>query len=117
MTFKDQLSTDAVDCFLRDNEFAEDVEYTPSGGAKRVIKAIVERRRLIPAGEDSQRVLTDTIEIFIARHDTLGVMAVTTGVKPDQVMLPEVIGGADVTFFVADILSQDDGIWHLLLQK
>ncbi|GEM_PF-928197 len=117
MTFKDQLSTDVVNCFLNSNEFAEEVRYTPAGGSQRVIKAIVERRRVTPAGEDSGRVLVDTIEIYIVRHDTLGVTVVTTGVRPDQVVLPEMIGGTGVTFFVADILSQDDGIWHLLLQK
>ncbi len=117
MTFKDQLPIDAGNSFLNGNEFAEDIQYTLSGGTKVFIKAIVERRRITPAIEDSRRMLADTLEILIARHATLGVMVVTTGTKPDEVILPEVIGGADVTFFVADILAQDEGMWHLLLQK
>lgn len=117
MTFKDQLPIDAVNSFLNGDEFAEDIGYTPYGSSKRVIKAIVERRRLTLAGEDFGRVLADTVEILIARHDTLGVTVINKGMNADEVILPEVLGGADVTFFVADILAQDEGLWHLLLQK
>jgi hypothetical protein len=117
MSFKDQIKNDAVNCFLNGNEFAEDVFYTPQGGTERVIKAIVERRRLTPAGEDSNRVLVDSVEIMIARDAVYGVAVITKGMNADEVVLPEVIGGPGVHFFVADILGQDDGMWHLLLQK
>jgi hypothetical protein len=117
MAFKDQLSVDARNCVLNGNEFAEDVVYTPYSGQARTIKAIVERRRLIPSSQDANRVLTGTVEIHVARDAVFGVLSVNKGASADQVVLPEIIGGTGVTFFVADILAQDEGMWHLLLQK
>ena len=117
MSFKDQIKNDAVNCFLNGNEFAEDVLYTPAGGEARVIKAIVERRRLAPAGEDSNRLLVDSVEIIIARDPVYGIADITKGLSADEVVLAEVIGGPGVHFFVADILGQDEAMWHLLLQK
>lgn len=117
MSFKDQVKNDAVNCFLNGNEFAEDVLYTPAGGDARIIKAIVDRKRLSPVGEDSNRALVDSIEIMIARDPVYGIAEITKGMSADEVVLPETIGGAGVNFFVADILGQDEGMWHLLLQK
>ena len=117
MSFKDQLAVDAANCVLNGNEFAEDVVYTPNGGQARTIKAIVERKRLTPSGEDANRVLAGTVEIHVVRDGVLGVLTISKGANADQVVLPEVIGGAGVTYFVADILAQDPGMWHLLLQK
>ena len=117
MSFKDQLAVDAANCVLNGNEFAESVVYTPYGGQARTIKVIIERRRLIPSNQDANRVLTGTVEIHVARDAVFGVLSVNKGASADQVVLTEVIGGASVTFFVADILAQDEGMWHLLLQK
>ena len=117
MAFKDQLAVDAANCVLNGNEFAESVVYTPYGGQARTIKAIVERRRLMPSNQDANRLLTGTVEIHIARDAALGVYSVNKGANADQVVLPEVIGGVAVTYFVADILAMDEGMWHLLLQK
>lgn len=117
MTFKDQIKNDAVNCILNGNEFAEDILYTPSGGQARVIKAIVDRKRLSPVSEDSSRALVDSIEIMIARDPVYGIAEITKGMDADEVVLSETIGGVGVNFFVADILSQDEGMWHLLLQK
>ena len=117
MSFKDQLAVDAANCVLNGNEFAEVVVYTSYGGQARPINAIVERRRLMPSNQDANRLLTGTVEIHVARDAVLGVLSVNKGANSDQVVLPEVIGGVAVTYFVADILAQDEGMWHLLLQK
>ena len=115
MSFKDNLKRDALNSFLNTNEFAEAISYTPKGGTQKTIKAIVNRKRLNPASEDTGRILQNTIEIFIANDSVNGVTAINKG--GDKVTLPEVIGGADVNYVVVDILGEDDGIWHLLLQK
>jgi hypothetical protein len=115
MTFRGQIKEDAVNCFLNTNEFAEEITYTPKGGAAKVIKALVNRKRIDPAYEDAGRVLLNQCEIFIANDAVGGITAINKG--GDLVTLAEVIGGALINWVVADILGQDEGVWHLLLQK
>ncbi len=115
MSFKDNLKRDALNSFLNTDEFAEDITYTPKGSSQRTIKAIVNRKRLNPASEDTGRILQNTIEIFIANDQTYGLTAINKG--GDKAILPEVIGGVDANYVVIDILGEDDGMWHLLLQK
>ena len=115
MSFKDNLKKDALNCFLTLDEFAEAIEYTPKNGSPKTIKAVINRKRLIPGGEESGRTLQNQIEIFIANDPTYGVASVNKG--GDEVLFPEVLGGIDVNFVVVDILGEDQGMWHLLVQK
>jgi hypothetical protein len=115
MSFKTQLNDDVVNCFLNTDEFGEPISYTPKGGTAKSIKAQVFRQGIAPASEDTGRVLQSQVEIIIANDATYGVTSINKG--GDTVSLPERIGGSNVTFSVADILKQDDGLWHLLLQK
>jgi hypothetical protein len=94
MSLKEQFSQDAASCFLNSDEFAENITYTPKGESPRVIKAVVNRKRIDPAYE---------------------VASINKG--GDLVSLAEFIGGALIDWVVADILDQDEGVWHLLLQK
>ncbi|MDD4980696.1 MAG: hypothetical protein PHC54_05460 [Candidatus Omnitrophica bacterium] len=114
-SFKEQLVSDAVNIFLNADEFAETITYLPKGGEEILIRAIVDRNQISPAGEDSGRLLQNQIRISIANSETYGVISVNKG--EDIVSLPERIGGADVDFVVADVISQDEGMWTLLLQK
>ncbi|MCX5712123.1 MAG: hypothetical protein NTY47_03495 [Candidatus Omnitrophica bacterium] len=114
-SFKDQLSVDAVNAFLNDDEFAEEIDYTPKGGTVKMIKAIVNRQRVQPSGEDSGRTLSTQFEILIANDVTYGVASINKA--GDTVVLAEREGGELVTFRVVDILSQDAGMFHLLIQK
>jgi hypothetical protein len=114
-TFKDQLAADAVNIFLNNNEFAEEIVYTPKGGTAKTIKAIVDREQLFPAGEDSGRVLQNQVKISIATDTTYGIGTINLG--GDTVDLPERIGGADVNWRIVDVLNQDEGLWTLLAQK
>ena len=41
MAFKDNLAQDVAETFLNSDEFAEEITYTPKGGAAKVIKALV----------------------------------------------------------------------------
>lgn len=114
-SFKEQLVFDAVNVFLRSDEFAETITYTPKDGVEKLIRAIVDRQQISPAGEDTGRILQNQVKISIANSETYGVISIIKG--GDKVSLPERIGGPDVDFLVVDILSQDEGMWQLLLQK
>lgn len=115
MSLRDQFSADAIDCFLNIAEFAEDITYTPKGGVAKAIKAVVNRKRIDPASEDAGRILINQCEIFIANDAASGIASINKG--GDLVLLAEVIGGPQIDWVVADILSQDEGAWQLLLQK
>lgn len=109
------MALDAVGVFLNDDEFAEEITYTPYGGTPRTIKAIVVRERLGTNPEDSGRTLRNECEIFIANHATSGVTSVDKG--DDSVSFPEQIGGSAINWFIMDIISKDDGMWHLKVGK
>jgi hypothetical protein len=115
MTFKSQLAQDAIKAFLDGAAFAEDINYTPKGSAPKQIKAVIVRKRLDPAYEDTGRVLINQAEIFIANDAAAGVTSINKG--GDTVSFAETIGGAAINWVVADILDHDEGIWHLLVQK
>ena len=115
MTFKTQVKNDVINCLLNSDEFGELITYTPKGSTGKSIKAQVFRQGIIPASEDTGRVLQSQVEIIIANDATYGVTSINKG--GDTVSLPERIGGSSITFSVADILKQDEGLWHLLLQK
>jgi hypothetical protein len=114
MTFKDQIKSDALNVFLNTGEFAETVSYTPKGGSAKTIKAVVNRERPDPAAEVSNRAYFNQLEIMIANDATNGIAAINK--DGDTVSLPLRPGGVAVTFTVKDILSSDDGMWHLILQ-
>ncbi len=115
MAFKSQLAQDAIKAFLDGEAFAEGITYTPKGSAPKQIKAVIIRKRIDPAYEDTGRVLLNQAEIFIANDATAGVTSINKG--GDTVSFAETIGGTAVSWVVADILDHDEGIWHLLVQK
>lgn len=115
MTFKSQLAQDAIKAFLDGDAFAEDLTYTPKGGLPKVIKAVIIRKRIDPAYEDTGRTLINQGEIFIANDAAAGVVSINKG--QDTVLFAETIGGTAINWVVADILDHDEGIWHLLVQK
>jgi len=116
VSFKDAVKQDAYTAFLNADEFAETVTYTPYGGEARSIKAIIERGRLEPAAEDHGRMLANSVEIMIANHAEYGVVSVNKG--NDTVALKKTLGDeSDTVFFVADVISHDEGMWHLLLRE
>ena len=112
MSFKDQLPQDAVNTFLNADEFAEEITYTPSGGAPKVIKAVIVREGLEPSSENVSRSLRNQAEIYIANDDTGGVTQVDK--KDDRLMLND-IDGTPREARVNEILSRDEGMWHLIV--
>ncbi|MDD5736679.1 MAG: hypothetical protein PHH20_00115 [Candidatus Omnitrophica bacterium] len=112
---KEQLANDAKSAFLNAGEFAESVTYTPKGGTAKIINAVINRKRLDPAYEDTGRTLINQAELFVANDALAGITSVNKG--GDMVSFAETISGAVISWVVADILNQDEGIWHLLVQK
>ena len=115
MSLKSQLAQDMVNSFLNSYEFAEDITYTPKNSTAKSIKAVINRKRINPAAEDVGRVLVNQGEIFIAKDDTAGVSSINRG--GDIVSFAENVGGVVTDWAVIDILGQDEGMWHLLVQK
>lgn len=115
MTFKDQLKDHALNVILNTNEFAESISYTPKGGAAKTIKAIVNRQRANPASEISNRGLVNQAEIIIFKDATNGVASVIE--DADTAVIADYPGGPTQTYRVKNILSSDEGMWHLLLQR
>jgi len=115
MSFQDQAKADFINNVLNTDECAEDITYTPKGSTAKPIKAIVERKGLLNAGEVSGRILVEQVEIIIANDSEYGVEEINKG--GDTVSLPERIGGDIVTFRVVHILNQCPVSWHLLLER
>jgi len=74
MSLKEQMPKDAVGCFLKSGEFAEDITYMTGAGVSKVIKAVVVRYELAPAEENINRSLKKQAEVYIANDDTNGVI-------------------------------------------
>ena len=115
MSFKDLLLEDVKNCLLNTNEFAESITYTPKNGSPKTIKAIIVRSRLEPGGEDTGRILRNQCEVYIANDATDGVTSVDKG--DDQLQFPELVGGSDITWVAIDIISKNEGLWRLLVEK
>lgn len=112
MSFKDQLSPDSINTFLNTNEFAEEITYIPSVGPPRIIRAVVVREGLEPSSENMSRSLKNQAEVYIANDDTDGVTQIDK--KDDRVTLNDVEGTAREAR-INEILSRDEGMWHLIV--
>jgi len=110
MSFKDQLSQDAVKSFLNTDEFAEEVIYTPSAGDPKVIKAVVVRESLEPSRENMARSLRNTARLYIANDEEAGVTGIDK--KDDRITLNDIDGDERVAR-INEILHSDEGIWEL----
>lgn len=101
---------------LNNDEFAEDIFYIPYAGGSLSIKAVVLRERLEPGTQDAGRMVGRRAEIYIANDATYGVIAVGKG--RDTVQMPVLEDGETlVEWTVIDVISQDSGCWHLLVQR
>jgi hypothetical protein len=112
MSFKDQLSQDSINTFLNTDEFAEEITYTPSGGAPKAVRAVVVREGLEPSSENMSRSLRKQAELYIANDDVSGVTAIDK--KDDRVTLNDV-EGTPRDARINEVLSGDEGMWHLIV--
>ncbi len=115
MTLKDQMPVDALNCMLNAGEFAEAVTYKPSGGSPKTINALVVRKQIEADEQDQGHVLENQCEVYLANHAVSGVVSVQKG--KDVLSFPEQPGGTSIDWFVVDVVSKDDGMWRLLVQR
>lgn len=115
MSLRDQMAFDMKYRILNNDEFSENVAYTPYGGSGKTIKALVIRERLETSPQDAGRAMNRRAEIYIANDATLGVSVVDKG--RDEVQMPVYEGGSPFeTWTVIDVISKDSGAWRLLVQ-
>lgn len=115
MSFKDQMSLDSVNVFLKVDEFAEEVSYTCDSGQTKLLKALIVREQIDSGSEDRGHILRNQVEMYIANHEEYGITEVTKG--KDHVSFPLLIGGEDQDWRVVNILSKDNGMWHLIVER
>ena len=98
------MAADA-DTFLNLGEYAENITY---GSA--TVKAVVDRAPVQPYEVDGLPVQTFTVTVALADVGT-----VTKGT--DLVVLPQMLGGDNVTMRVVDIINNDDAMVTLVVIK
>lgn len=77
MTLAADMVTDAI-AMCDPAELGESLAYTPSGGAEKTIRAIVERSGLDPDPQ-IRGVVTRRVTLHVPRHATYGVTSVKEG--------------------------------------
>jgi hypothetical protein len=112
MSLKEQMPKDAVGCFLNMGEFAEEITYTTGAGVSKVIPAVVVRYELTPAEENINRSLKKQAEVYIANDETNGIAVVS---KADDRITLKDSEGFDREARINDVISRDEGMWHLLV--
>lgn len=114
-TFKSQLATDA-EGMVDSSVFGESIIYTFATGATRTVNAILERT---PPQVDPNRgrpTAVDTMEVWVPADAVSGVSVVTE--RFDQVTaMAELDDLTTTTFRVIEVVTQDEGMWHLKVQK
>ncbi len=111
MSLKDRIAADAS-VFLNPGEFAEGIVYTAEGSVPKTIQAMVVRYELSPTEENVYRSLKKQAEIFIARDEAIGIAVVNK--KDDRVTLKDT-EGIEQEARINDVISGDEGMWHLLV--
>ncbi len=115
MSFKTQLDSDMNSTFLRSDEFAERIVFTPKNGLPKTMNAVVVRKRIEPSGQTPMRSPRKQCEVYIANNNESGVTSINKG--NDKLNFPEYTGEDNVDWIVEDILNSDDSLWHLLVGK
>jgi hypothetical protein len=115
MSLSDDIKDDLVSEFLDTNEFAEQIVFCPYNAAAVTIAAVIDRKPKEPTIEDNNRSLSNEAEIMIARDATYG--RATIDVINDKVQFPPNIDGDNEDWTIAEIISQDNGCWHLRVAR
>ncbi len=110
MSFKDQIAVDAK-VFLNSDEFAEEITYTPAGGAPKEIKAVILRYEIAPTEENVYRSLKNRAEIHIANDAEKGITQINK--KDDRITLKDT-EGFEHEARINEVINSDKGMWHLL---
>jgi len=108
----DQMAVDS-ETFTDTDAFGESVLYSPRNGTAVTIYAVVERdsRRLESMLGEA---MIGAVEVWIRNDSLKGRASIDTG--GDRVTLADRMNGTARSMKVAQIIDQDDGMWHLALK-
>jgi len=112
MSFKEGLLEDGKNVFLNDSEFSEEITYIPSGQEAVSINAVVVRIGLEPGVENASRSLRNQAEIYVANDRASGITRLDK--KDDRIILND-SEGVQRNARINEVLSRDQGMWHLLI--
>ncbi len=112
MSFKEQLSDDMKQTFLNTDEFAQGIKYSISGGSEKDIKAIVVFKELEVAGENNGRSLKNQAEVYIPKDEEISVTVINK--QNDRITIND-SEGIERKARIVDIITQDEGMFHLLV--
>ncbi|MCK9555011.1 hypothetical protein M0R36_04240 [bacterium] len=98
--------------FLNTDEFADEIEYASSGVLPKEIKAIVVFKELELTGENNGRAIKNQAEIYILKDEDDGVLQINK--QNDRITFND-SEGIERRGRIVDIITQDEGMFHLLV--
>lgn len=112
MSLRDLMKKDALALVRDQQEFAQEVTYTPKGGSPRTINAIVSEEPLDSNAQDSNRGVYQKARVHVLNDATQGTDNPKRG---DRITMRSNPGAAEVVWVVEAILSGDDAMFELLV--
>ena len=102
MTLRDQIAEDVDSVFLNEDDFAEEIRYTPVGGVGRDITAVVIRRPS-PIRSDANHLTHDNaVDVCVKRSSTTGVSEPKLG--------DSIVWSSQIYSFVEIVSEDSDGL-------
>lgn len=112
MTLREQMDADVSNVFLNTDEHAEDVTYTPKGGAARTIAVIIdEDSQFIPTQNDART--SDMASVFCRRDGSTGIVNPQLG----DTIATERNGLSFVWSWAGESADADEFSWWLLFKR
>ena len=112
MSLEKKFIEDSNSVFLNDSEFAEKITYISSTSKAILIDAVVVRQGLEPGAENVGRSLRNQAEIYVANDGISGIIKLDK--KDDRIILID-FEGIKRSARINEVLSRDQGMWHLLI--
>ena len=115
MTFKEQVEADVAAVFLNEDEFAESITYTPTGGVARTILAIVDRQDETIEYRDGGQVRVRVREIHVADHATTGIDYDSLALQTDTVTITD--DSASELWPILEVVDRELGMFGVRVER
>jgi hypothetical protein len=118
MSLKERIITDAVNVFLNENQFAEEVTYyplrfgNPTTASPRSILAVVTRNQVAAFNPDEQ--IVPEFEVRVANNSTTGISSDEINTGGDFIKLPTRVGETPQRRSVQLVTEHDEGMLVLI---
>lgn len=122
MTLKDQIDEDALNVFLSEDDFAEEITYTPYRGpqesapAPRTISAAVFRDGLVSVGDDGGETVSPIFAVHVHNNSTTGISSDELDLGGDVLSFPMRDGETAQEWRITRLVTQDHGMLVLECQ-